>query len=129
LKLVKNGVDEKHRIIGAEAPTPFLYNLSLEVIERFREQVEPINLISDEDVLLGTDPRNIRAAVLACRSKEKVRFLDHILHDKGAYDKPAICSKITLRIKEPWKYQTTSEEADIIERIKKAAQARSTGKQ
>lgn len=36
MKLLKNGVDEERRIIGAEAPAPFLYNLQLEMIERFR---------------------------------------------------------------------------------------------
>ncbi|MEM3584285.1 MAG: hypothetical protein QW193_03260, partial [Nitrososphaerales archaeon] len=32
--LVDNGVDEKRRIIGAEAPTPYLYNIPLEAIKR-----------------------------------------------------------------------------------------------
>jgi hypothetical protein len=29
-----------------------------------------------------------------------------------------------MRIKEPWKYQTSKEEESIIERIKKASQSR-----
>jgi hypothetical protein len=57
-----------------------------------------------------------------------VEFRGYILHDERAYPEPAICTKITMRIKEPWKYQTTSEEANIIERIKKAAKERGAKK-
>nr|MDO8098998.1 tetrahydromethanopterin S-methyltransferase subunit A [Candidatus Njordarchaeota archaeon] len=129
MRLLKNGVDERRRIIGAEAPTPFLYNLPLGAIERFREQIRAVNLISEDEPWLGMDAKYVRAAVLACRSKEPVEFRGYILHDEGAYPKPAICSKITVRIKEPWKYQTTSEEADLIEQIKKAAKERGARKQ
>lgn len=125
LKLLKNGVDERRRIIGAEAPTPFLYNLPLEAIERFREQIKPVNLISEDEPWLGMDAKYVRSAVSACRSKEPVEFRGYILHDEAAYPKPPICTKITVRIKEPWKYIPTSEEADTIERIKKAAKERS----
>jgi len=32
--LIDQGVDEKKRIIGTDAPHPFLFNLSMEMIER-----------------------------------------------------------------------------------------------
>jgi tetrahydromethanopterin S-methyltransferase subunit A len=128
MKLLKSGVDERRRIVGAEAPTPFLYNLALEAIERFREQIRPVNLISEDEPWLGMDGKQVRAAVLACRSREPVQFRGYVLRDEGAYPKPAICTKITVRVKEPWKYQTTSEEESIIERIKKAARERGAGK-
>jgi hypothetical protein len=126
---MKSGVDEKRRIIGAEAPMPFLYNLRLDAIERFREQVRLVNLISDEQPWLGMNPTFVRDAVTACRSEEPARFRDQLLCDEGAYYKPAICEKITLRIKEPWKYQTTTEEQNMIERIKKAAKEKGARKE
>jgi tetrahydromethanopterin S-methyltransferase subunit A len=129
MKLLKNGVDEKRRIIGAEAPTPFLYNLKLEAIERFREQIKPINLISEDQPWLGMQSKYVREALVACRSKVPVKFRGYLLCEEGAYPKPAICNKITLRIKEPWKYQTTEEEQSLIERIKKAAQEKGEKKQ
>jgi hypothetical protein len=129
MKLIKNGVDGKRRIIGAEAPTPFLHNLQLEAIERFREQIKPVNLISDEQPWLGMDPKYVREVITACKSKEPVKFRDYLLCEEGAYPKPAICNKITLRIKEPWKYQTTSEEESMIERIKKAAREKGARKE
>jgi tetrahydromethanopterin S-methyltransferase subunit A len=42
--LLKNGVDEKKRIIGSNSPHPLLYNLPMEFIERFRKQVALIDL-------------------------------------------------------------------------------------
>jgi tetrahydromethanopterin S-methyltransferase subunit A len=129
MKLLKNGVDERRRIIGAEAPTPFLFNLPLEAIERFREQIEPVNLLSEDEPSLGMDAKYTGEAVLACRSRDPVRFRGYVLHDKGAYPKPAICAKITVRVKEPWKYQTSDQELSLIERIKKAAKERGAGKQ
>ena len=129
MKLLENGVDEKRRIIGAEAPTPFLYNLPLEAIERFREQIKPVNLISEDEPWLGMDPKYVREVVSACRSREPLEFRGYVLRDEGAYPKPAICANITVRVKEPWKYQTTSEELSLIERIKKAAKDRGTGRQ
>jgi tetrahydromethanopterin S-methyltransferase subunit A len=128
MKLLKNGVDERHRIIGAEAPTPFLCNLTLEAIERFREQIRPVNLLSEDEPSLGMNAKYVREAVLACRSSDPVEFRSYVLHDEAAYPKPAICASITMRIKEPWKYQTTSEESSLIERIKKAAKERGAGK-
>jgi tetrahydromethanopterin S-methyltransferase subunit A len=124
MKLIKNGVDDNKRIIGAEAPTPYLYNLKPEVVDRFREQIKIVSLLNEDQPWLGMDSNNVRLGVLACRSKEPTKFMDDVLCDEGAYPKPAICSKITMRIKEPWKYQTSKEEESIIERIKKAAQSR-----
>ena len=46
--LMEGGVDEKRRIVGSEAPTPYLFNLSAEAIERFRTQiVAVVNLLCE----------------------------------------------------------------------------------
>lgn len=124
VKFLKNGVDERRKIIGALAPTPYLYNLQLEAIDRFREQVKLVNLISEEEPWFAMNPENVRSAILACRGKAPMRFRECDLFDPGAYDKPAICNKLTWKVKEPWRPQMTSEEAELLERIKKAAQAR-----
>lgn len=42
--LIRNGVDEKMRIKGTTAPHPFLYNLPMEFIDRFRQQLSVIDL-------------------------------------------------------------------------------------
>ena len=58
--LIRNGVDEKKRIIGTEAPHPFLYNLPMEFIERFRKQLVLV------DLQFQGDPELIRKAVWSC---------------------------------------------------------------
>jgi len=42
--LFRNGVDEKRRIMGTGASHPFLFNLPMEFIERFRSQVTLVDL-------------------------------------------------------------------------------------
>lgn len=45
--LMDNGVDEHRRIIGTRSAIPFLCDLPLEAIERFREQVEIVDIMDD----------------------------------------------------------------------------------
>lgn len=47
--LKENGVDGEKRIIGAKGGMPVLKNLEMEEIERFREQVEPIDMADETD--------------------------------------------------------------------------------
>ncbi|MBN1109987.1 MAG: hypothetical protein JXA45_04420 [Methanomassiliicoccales archaeon] len=48
--LKSNGVDEHHRIIGTRSAIPFLCDLPMEAVERFREQVELIDLLDTSQV-------------------------------------------------------------------------------
>src|SRR5512143_2458466 len=47
--LLTNGVDGQRRIIGTSAPHPVLYNLPLEALERFRNQVSLVDLQFESD--------------------------------------------------------------------------------
>ncbi|HJN62321.1 MAG TPA: tetrahydromethanopterin S-methyltransferase subunit A [Candidatus Parcubacteria bacterium] len=49
ISLKKNGVDEKKRIIGAKGNIPFLRSVNKDIIERFRKQVAPIDLMPEEN--------------------------------------------------------------------------------
>ena len=48
LMLHKNGVS-KNRIVGAKGAIPYIENLSEEAVERFRVQIECIDMINNED--------------------------------------------------------------------------------
>jgi len=61
--IVKNGVDDEKRIIGARGAMPVLKNVSSEQIEQFRKQIEPVDLIDIEDI-----PK-ITQAVQGCLSR------------------------------------------------------------
>jgi len=123
INLVENGVaeDKRRTIIGAKAPSPYLPNISLEAIERFRKQVTIVNLISEDDPKMGMNPENIKKAVWSCIQEKPTEFMGYTLYDLGAWPEPPICQKITLRITEPWKPELSEKEAEILQRIKKAA--------
>lgn len=57
IALVRSGVDERMRIIGAQGKRPVLHNLSREAIEHFRHTVEVVDMIGETSV-----PRILHAA-------------------------------------------------------------------
>ena len=95
IALIKNGVDAKRIIIGTNASTAYLFNIPLRVIERFRKQITLINLLN------MIDSETVRKAVWSCYQETPTKFMDYTLYDVGAYPEPAVCCKITLRIKRP----------------------------
>jgi len=109
--LLTNGVDEKKRIMGTDAPHPLLFNLPMEVIERFREQVSLIDL-----QFRGT-PETVRQAVWSCYQEEPVEFEGQQVYDVGAYPEPPLSGKITNRIMEPWKQPQSKREQQAVQKM------------
>jgi tetrahydromethanopterin S-methyltransferase subunit A len=123
---LKNGVDEKKRIIGSNSPHPLLYNLPMEFIERFRQQVSLIDL-----QFRGT-PELIRKAVWSCYQEIPVDFEGCSLYDIGAFPEPPLSGKITQRVMQPWTLPKDEKEAaavkkmqDMVERLKKKRETKS----
>jgi tetrahydromethanopterin S-methyltransferase subunit A len=110
--LLINGVDEKKRIIGTDAPHPLLFNLPFEFIERFREQVSLIDL-----QFKGT-PETVRRAVWSCYQEEPVEFEGLEVRDIGAYPKPPLSGKITNRVMEPWKQPQSKQEQQAVQKMR-----------
>ncbi len=48
--LIENGIDENKNIIGARGAMPVLKNIKNKEVERFRKQVEAIDLIGEENI-------------------------------------------------------------------------------
>lgn len=109
--LISNGVDEKKRIIGTEAPHPFLFNLPMEFIERFRKQISLIDLQFTED------PDIIRQAVWSCYQEEPVKFREYSLYDPGAYPEPPLSGKITWRVTQPWSEPGNDKERESLKKV------------
>jgi len=127
LVLMKNGLDERKRIIGASAPTPYLYNIPAEYVDRFRKQVTVIDLINEGS------PEVLRECVRCCYQEKPTAFRNHMLHDPGAYPEEPFEGKITWRIREPYREPYDDEERKnlrkaeaLIERIRKSAEVRRT---
>ncbi|MFX1466816.1 MAG: tetrahydromethanopterin S-methyltransferase subunit A [Promethearchaeota archaeon] len=116
--LVLNGVDEKKRILGTEAPHPFLFNLPMEFIERFRAQISLV------DLQFKNDPDLIRQAVWSCYQEEPVEFLGYTLYDTGAYPEQPLSGKITWRVTQPWGGSIDDEEIEALEKLKELIEQR-----
>ncbi|MHA2062072.1 MAG: tetrahydromethanopterin S-methyltransferase subunit A [Candidatus Sifarchaeia archaeon] len=116
--LIFNGVDEKKRILGTDAPHPFLFNLPMEFIERFRSQISLI------DLQFKNNPDVIRQAVQSCYQEEPVEFLGYSLYDTGAYPEPPLSGKITWRVTQPWGGSIDDEEIEALEKLKELIEHR-----
>ena len=110
--LIFNGVNEKKRIIGTNAPHPFLFNLPIELIERFRKQLALI------DLQFQGDPDLIRQAVWSCYQENPVEFRGILLHDLGAYSEPPLSGKITWRVTQPWAEPLDKKESEALKKAK-----------
>ena len=93
--LMENGIDEKRTIIGSQAKTPYLFNIPLEAISRFREQLTLIDLIGQ------TDPEVIVKGVWSCYQENSTPFKEYKLYDPGAYSDSAISCSLTWKVKHP----------------------------
>ncbi|MEK6654868.1 MAG: tetrahydromethanopterin S-methyltransferase subunit A, partial [Thermodesulfobacteriota bacterium] len=107
--LLANGINQKRTIIGSEAVTPYLFNIPLEAIERFRKQVTLVDLVGE------MDPAVITKAVWSCYQEEPTPFKDYMLHDPGAYSEAGISCTLTGKVKHPEEI----EEWEIDDLIKK----------
>ena len=128
--LIQNGVDDKKRIIGTDAPHPFLFNLSVQMIERFREQLSLI------DLQFEGDPNLIRKAVLSCYQESPVEFRGYSLYDQGAYPVRPLSGKLTWRVTQPWAEMTLDDKEregqrkaqELMERLRTKAKKKQNDK-
>ena len=127
--LFKNGVDKKKKIVGTQAPTPYLYNIPSEFISRFRDQVTLIDLLNE-----GA-PELLRECVCACYQEKPVEFRGYRLFDLGAYKESPLSGKITWRVSRPYYEPKTEEERrrkgkarDYVEWVRKKVEGKKRSK-
>jgi tetrahydromethanopterin S-methyltransferase subunit A len=106
LALRENGISDMKQIVGTRAPTPHLYNIPSELIERFRGQIiSVIDLLcqsGEKDTgVAGLDAKVIEKAVRSCYQEEPVSFMGYRLYDTGAYPQPAIFHRIASKLGQP----------------------------
>jgi tetrahydromethanopterin S-methyltransferase subunit A len=110
--LLSNGVDEKKRIIGTEAPHPLLYNIPMEFIERFRSQVSLLDL-----QFQGTR-ESVRQAVWSCYQERPTEFSGRQVYDLGAYPQAPLSGKVTQRVMQPWTLPADEKEQEAVRKMK-----------
>jgi tetrahydromethanopterin S-methyltransferase subunit A len=111
IALLENGVDARKKILGTKAPTPYLFNLSSESIERFRQQLHLINCLNE-----GT-PELVQEVVMACYQENPTPFRTYTLYDIGAFPEPPICQSITWRVTQPEKEPKDDEERKQVNKF------------
>jgi len=128
ISLVANGVDERRRIIGSEALTPFLFNLPIEYIARFRRQIRMVDLIDEGD------PSLVRRAVWSCYQEMPTEFRGSTFWDPGAFPEPPLSGRLTWRVTKPQSEPKDETERsqrekfrELMARVGCAAKAKKTG--
>jgi tetrahydromethanopterin S-methyltransferase subunit A len=111
--LMRNGIDDKKRIIGANSPAPYLANIPAEWVARFRQQVTHVDLINEGN------PEVIRDAVWSCYQEEPVDFRGYQLHDPGASDAEPIVGKVTWKITGPYHPPESPKELAAVDKMQK----------
>lgn len=109
--LLANGVDAKKRILGTQAAHAVLYNVSVEMIERFRKQLTLV------DLQFEADPGLIRKAVWSCYQESPVEFRGQLLFDPGAFPDPPVSGRITWRVTQPWAEPGDEAERDALRKM------------
>ena len=112
LALAENGIDANKRIVGAKAPTPYLFNIPSDFIARFRDQVTVVDLVNEGS------PSVLQQAIRCCYQEEPTPFRTYVLHDPGAYPAPPLSGKITWRVTHPEREPKSEEERDQVDKLK-----------
>jgi len=106
VRLVDQGVDDTRRIRGSNAPTPYLFNLPIEVIERFRAQVTVLDVLCEpgerDSTVPGLDPDVISQGVWSCIQENPVEFMGYTVCDIGACADTPLVQRIVWKVSQPW---------------------------
>lgn len=95
--LHKNGIDNEHKIIGSLGAIPYIQNLKKEAIERFRNQVEIINLIGLKDnKIINKKINEFSAKTPPCFGEPYIAIRIRAKTHVNQTDKRALHSKIVL---------------------------------
>lgn len=93
--LLRNGINQKRTIVGSQAATPYLFNIPLKAIDRFRKQITLVDLIGE------MSPEVVGKAVWSCYQEEPTAFKGYRLYDVGAYPEPGISARLTGTVQHP----------------------------
>jgi tetrahydromethanopterin S-methyltransferase subunit A len=85
MKIWKNGIDERKRIIGSRSAIPYICNIGKEAVERFRAQVEVVDLVhpKESEEIVAYDPvymfeperrDELLASILDCEARDPGRM-------------------------------------------------------
>ncbi len=109
--LIKEGINDKRIIVGSQAKTPYLFNIPLEAIKRFREQTILVDL-TDE-----INPETIAKAVWSCYQEDPTPFQDFILYDPGSFAETGLSCRLTWRVGHPEEIESWEIDEGFLKKI------------
>jgi len=109
--LIKEGINDKRIIVGSQAKTPYLFNIPLEAIKRFREQTILVDL-TDE-----INPETIAKAVWSCYQEDPTPFQDFILYDPGSFAEIGFSCRLTCRVEHPEEIESWEIDEGFLKKI------------
>jgi len=109
--LIKEGINDKRIIVGSQAKTPYLFNIPLEAIKRFREQTILVDL-TDE-----INPETIAKAVWSCYQEDPTPFQDFILYDPGSFAETGLSCRLTCRVEHPEEIESWEIDEGFLKKI------------
>jgi len=96
IALWKNGVDpSSHKIIGTTGAIPFIENLPMEAVERFRKQVELIDMLGVED------PATINAKIEELKARDPGAYPEEPMIVKLGGEEEAAAAAIEIPLARP----------------------------
>lgn len=109
--LIKEGINDKRTIVGSQAKTPYLFNIPLEAIKRFREKISLVDLIGE------MNPEIIGKAVWSCYQENPTPFQGFILCDPGAFAETGLSCRLTWKVKHPEEIESWEIDEEFIMKI------------
>jgi tetrahydromethanopterin S-methyltransferase subunit A len=92
LAIHRDGIDEGNRVLGAKGAVPFIENITREAVERFRSQVEIVDMVGE------VDPEAIMAKARECAARNPGSFGDPFvaMRIEGARKKADVSGMLAL---------------------------------
>ena len=109
--LIKEGIDDRRTIVGSQAKTPYLFNIPLEAIKRFREQTTLVDLTRE------MNPEIIAKAVWSCYQENPTPFQGFTLCDPGAFAETGLSCRLTWRVKHPEEIESWEIDKEFMMKI------------
>jgi tetrahydromethanopterin S-methyltransferase subunit A len=109
--LIKEGINDKRTIVGSQAKTPYLFNIPLEAIKRFREQTTLVDLTEK------MNPEIIAKAVWSCYQENPTHFQGFTLCDPGAFAETGLSCRLTWRVKHPEEIESWEIDKEFMMKI------------
>ena len=115
LSLHKRGIDKTGKIIDSDGLTPYIRNLPVAAVKRFRDQIIYIlNLIGEDDPIL------LKKIITVCLQEPKnaveieLNDENYLLYDPGAFNAEPMIFQITEKLKSSGIYETLSPFSTVI---------------